>query len=138
MTFSTLTAQHRPSTQRSSRQGAEIDTILWHHQAGLSDDAVIAAMVNRTRTVSANYTISNEGRITCVVDEEYRAWTSGSTSDGGKGAAWDRRAITVEIENESAAPDWRISSAAIAAAAALRADLRRRYNIINELGHRTL
>lgn len=138
MTFSTLTAQHRPSTQRSSRQGATVDTILWHHQAGLSDDAVIAAMVNRTRTVSANYTISNEGRITCVVDEEYRAWTSGSTSDGGKGAAWDRRAITVEIENESAAPDWRISSAAIAAAAALRADLRRRYNIINELGHRAL
>lgn len=138
MSYSQLATQYRPSPQRSSRQGATIDTILWHHQAGLNDDAVIASMVNRTRTVSANYTISNEGRITCVVDEEDRAWTSGSTRDGGKGAAWDRRAITIEIENETAAPDWRISDAAIAAAAALRIDIRRRHAIANELGHRNL
>lgn len=138
MSYSSLTNQYRPSTQRSSRQGAAIDTILWHHQAGTNDDQVISSMVLRTRTVSSNYTISNEGRITCVVDEEDRAWTSGSTTDGGKGAAWDRRSITVEIENQTGAPDWHISEAAIAAAARLRADLKRRYRIVNELGHRNL
>jgi hypothetical protein len=95
-------------------------------------------MVNATRQVSANYTISNEGRITLVVDEDRRAWTSGSSTDSGRGAEWDRRAITVEIENETAAPEWRISSNAVDAAARLLADLRTRYNITHVLGHRDL
>lgn len=138
MSFSKLTDQYKPSRQRSSRNGATVDTILWHHQAGTNDDSVISMMVSGARTVSSNYTISNEGRITCVVDEEDRAWTSGSVTDGGKGAAWDRRAITVEIENETGAPDWQISTAAINAAARLRKDLQTRYGIVHELGHRDL
>lgn len=139
MSYSSLTHQYRPSwLQRSPRQGTVVDTILWHHQAGTNDDMVINAMISGSRRVSSNYTISNEGRITCVVDEEDRAWTSGSTTDGGKGATWDRRAITVEIENETGAPNWQISEAAIKAAAALRADIRRRYGIMYEFGHREL
>jgi N-acetyl-anhydromuramyl-L-alanine amidase AmpD len=63
-------------------------------------------MVKATKEVSANYAVSNEGRITGVVDEEDRAWTSGSTTDGGAGAAWDRRSITLEIENETAGGGW--------------------------------
>lgn len=90
------------------------------------------------REVSANYTISNEGRITSIVPEELRAWTSGSTSDGGKGAAWDRRSITVEIENQTGAPSWAISGAAKTAAAALLNDLRARYGNLIVLGHRDL
>lgn len=138
MSYSALTNQYRPSSQRSSRQDATIDTILWHHQAGTSDDSVIAQMISGARRVSSNYTISNEGRITCVVDEEDRAWTSGSVTDGGRGAAWDRRSITVEIENESGAPDWRISDRAIDAAQRLRADLHSRHRIGQEYGHRDL
>lgn len=138
MTHSPLTNQIRLSPQHSPRNGAKIDTFLIHHQAGTSDDAVIAAMISRSRQVSANYTISNEGRITCVVDEDLRAWTSGSSTDGGKGAAWDRRSITVEIENEAAGGDWPISQAALQAAANLLNDLRSRYGIKNVLGHRDL
>lgn len=138
MTHSPLTDQIRISSQSSSRQGATVDTFLIHHQAGMNDDATIRAMVTGSKQVSANYTISNEGRLTCVVDERLRAWTSGSSSDGGRGAAWDRRSITVEIENESGAPDWRISQKAIDKAAALLNDLRRRYTIRNVLGHRDL
>lgn len=138
MTHSPLTDQIRLSAQSSSRNGSAIDTFLIHHQAGTNDDATINAMVSGSKEVSANYTISNEGRLTCVVDEDLRAWTSGSSSDGGRGAAWDRRSITVEIENESGAPDWRISDAAIAKAAALLNDLRQRYGITNVLGHRDL
>lgn len=138
MTQSALTNQVKLSSQRSSRSGTKIDTFLIHHQAGTSDDAVIRAMVSGARQVSANYTISNEGRITLVVPEEFRAWTSGSSVDGGKGAAWDRRAITVEIENASAGGTWPISVAAITAAAALLVDLRKRYGISIILGHRDL
>jgi peptidoglycan hydrolase-like protein with peptidoglycan-binding domain len=138
MTHSALTNQIRLSPQSSDRNGTTIDTYLIHHQAGTNDDAVIDMMVNRTRQVSSNYTISNEGRITLVVDEDLRAWTSGSTRDGGKGAAWDRRSITVEIENESGAPDWPISAAATDAAARLLNDLRARYSIRTVIGHRDL
>lgn len=137
MVYSKLTNQVETSAQ-SSKRVSKVDTFLIHHQAGTNDDAVIAAMVNGTKGVSANYTISNEGRITCVVPEERRAWTSGSSYDDGRGAAWDHRSITVEIENESAAPDWNISDKALQAAANLLNDLRSRYTIKNVLGHRDL
>ena len=138
MTHSPLTNQIRLSSQHSSREGARIDTFLIHHQAGTNDDAVIAAMISGSRKVSANYTIRSDGRLTCVVDEDLRAWTSGSTEDGGKGAAWDRRAITVEIENAGGEPNWPISDAAIEKAALLLLDLEKRYAIANVLGHRDL
>lgn len=138
MTHSSLTSQIKLSRQNSSRNGAKVDTFLIHHQAGTNDDATIRAMQSGSRQVSANYTISNEGRITLVVDEALRAWTSGSSTDGGKGAAWDRRAITVEIENQSAGGSWPISAAARRAAARLLNDLRQRYGIKYVLGHRDL
>ena len=138
MTHSSLTNQIRLSSQSSSRNGTKIDTFLIHHQAGTNDDQVINAMVSGSKEVSANYTISNEGRLTLVVDEDLRAWTSGSSKDGGKGAQWDRRSITVEIENEAGAPNWPISNAAIETAAKLLVDLRARYGITNVLGHRDL
>jgi hypothetical protein len=137
MTYSKQTNQVKISAQ-SSKRTATIDTFLIHHQAGTNDNAVIAAMVSGSRGVSANYTISNEGRITCVVPEERRAWTSGSAYDNGKGAAWDHRAVTVEIENESAGGAWPISAKALDAAARLLIDLRQRYTIRHVLGHRDL
>lgn len=138
MTHSSLTNQIRLSNQSDSRRGTGVDTVLIHHQAGTNDDATIEAMVNETKEVSANYTISNEGRITLVVDEDFRAFTSGSLYDGGKGAAWDRRAITIEIENQTAGPDWLISLAAKTAMAKLLADIRKRYRIVYVYGHRQL
>lgn len=142
MTFSTLTDQVRQSTQHSPRQGADIDMFIFHGQASTNDDVTISMMVNRTRQVSANYTISNEGRITGVVPEEFRAWTSGSSTDGGKGAAMDRRAITVEIENQTGAPGWTFSAAAQEACARLLADVSKRYGIPLDrdhcVGHREL
>lgn len=132
MTYSSLTNQVRLSpNQWSSRNGRAIDTFLIHHQAGTNDDATINAMVSGSKEVSANYTISNEGRLTLVVDEDNRAWTSSS-------AEWDGRSVTVEIENESGDPDWRISEAALNKAAELLNDLRKRYRITNVLGHRDL
>jgi N-acetyl-anhydromuramyl-L-alanine amidase AmpD len=138
VTHSTLTTSIRLSDQSSPRNGATIDTYLIHHLAGTNADGAVDAMISGADGGSANYVITNEGDIILVVDETLRAWASGSPDDGGKGAAWDRRSITVEIENETAHPDWRISDAALNAAAALLADLRTRYPIANVLGHRDL
>lgn len=138
VTHSALTNQIRLSSQNSSRNGTKIDTFLVHHQAGTNDDATINAMVSGSKEVSANYTISNEGRLTLVVDEDFRAWTSGSSTDGGRGAQWDRRSITVEIENETGAPAWLISDAAVETAAKLLVDLRDRYGVAQVYGHRDL
>lgn len=140
MTHSALTNKIRLSSQSSSRRGARIDTFLIHHTASVSGrgDAIVNMMVNRTRQVSSNYVIGNDGYLWMVVDEDLRAWTSGSTKDGGKGAAWDRRSITVEIVNQKGAPSWAISSAAIDKAARLLNDLRKRYGIKHVLGHRDL
>lgn len=60
MSYSALTHQYRPSSQRSSRQGATIDTILWHHQAG-TNDIVIAQMISGARRVSSNGTAEGLG-----------------------------------------------------------------------------
>jgi N-acetyl-anhydromuramyl-L-alanine amidase AmpD len=134
MTHSPLTNQIRLSPQSSPRLGAAVTHVIWHHQAGTNDDAVIQQMVTGRRQVSANYTISSEGRLTCVVDEDLRAWTSGSATDGGKGAAFDRKSITIEVENESIA-GWTISAAAYATAARLAADLRSRRGIPLDRDH---
>lgn len=91
-----------------------------------------------TKNVSSNYVIGNDGTLWLTVDEDRRAHTSGSATDGGKGAAWDQRSITVEIANETGSPDWQISDAAIDTAARLFNDLRDRYPLKNILGHRDL
>lgn len=140
MTHSTLTNRIRISTQSSPRNGSTVDTFLIHHAATVSStgESIVNMMVNKTREVSSNYVIGGDGTIWLVVDEDRRAWTSGSSTDGGRGAAWDRRSITVEIANESGSPDWGISAAAIDSAAKLLNDLRSRYSISNVLGHRDL
>ena len=138
MTHSGLSSRVYNSHQKSGRNGRSIDTFLIHHQASTNSESVLQMMLTGSRTVSANYIITNEGQIWSVVPEEYRAWTSGSSSDGGRGAAWDSRSITVEIENQSGAPSWNISGAAIQAASNLLADLRRRYGVSIVLGHQDL
>ena len=83
--FGSRIDQVHETWQKSDRLGVQVDTFLVHHQAGTNDDAVIRMVQTGSRQVSSNYTISNEGRITGVVDERFRAWTSGSSSDGGRG-----------------------------------------------------
>lgn len=142
VSFSKLADRIAESPQRSSRQGAKIDHVILHHQAGTNAAAVIRAMQSGSRQVSANYVVTNEGEVVGVVDEEDRAWTSGSTSDGGKGAAWDRRSITFEIENESAGGTWPVSAKAEQAVAEVLVDLHRRRGLKLDrehvLGHRDL
>lgn len=125
MGFSALVDDVRLTTQKSSRQGSRVDHFIVHGAASTSYSGVINMMVNRTRQVSANYVVGD--RIAGVVDESERAWTSGSATDGGKGAAWDRRSITVETINSTGAPGWLFSDKTFDNLARLIADCAERY-----------
>lgn len=118
MTHSALTNEIRQSGQRSSRNGQTPSYFIVHHVAGTSHDGTVNMMVNATREVSANYVVSE--KITCVVDEDYRAWTSGSTY-------WDSRAITVETVNSRAGDPWPVSDKTFDNLARLIADCAKRY-----------
>lgn len=142
MTFSGLASKTYDTSQKSSRQGAKIDMIICHHAATTNAAQVLNAELTGSRQVSSNYIITNTGEIWGVVPEEDRAWTSGSASDGGKGAAFDRRAITFECADESIGGSWPISAASQAAIVKLMVDVHQRYGVPLDrdhiVGHREL
>lgn len=120
MTFSSLAnLSFVNNTKSSPRQGARVDAMIAHGAAATRKEAVLAT----ARSVSANYVVDVDGTIYGMVDDALRAWTSGSSHDGGRGAAWDRRAITFEaINSGGAAQGWPFSPATMESAARLLAD----------------
>jgi N-acetyl-anhydromuramyl-L-alanine amidase AmpD len=142
VTFSGLATRTYSTQQQSSRQGATIDMVICHHAATTNAEQVIAQEVSGSREVSSNYVITNTGEIVGIVPEEYRAWTSGSSSDGGKGAAYDRRSITFECADERNGDPWPISAASQQAIVNLLVDVHQRYGIPLDrdhvVGHREL
>src|SRR5690625_3975790 len=67
---------------------------------------VLNKFVYANNKSSVHYILTSPGRLIGSVSEKFRAWTSNS---------WiaDRRGITIEVENETGAPEYRISDAAI-------------------------
>lgn len=132
MTFSSLTKATAPHHNKfSSRQGRRITRVIVHHWAGTRGGD--SRLVNPNEAVSTNYILYADGTLVGQVPEEYRAWTSGS---------WDADAssITIEVQNSSNAPEWRVSNQAIAKLTSLIADVARRYgwgsiNRTNVRGH---
>jgi peptidoglycan hydrolase-like protein with peptidoglycan-binding domain len=141
MTFSGYTNVIRTSRQNSPRNSG-IDMIILHHAASTDANGVVNLMVSGARQVSSNYVVGRDGTLYGVVPEELRAWTSGSASDGGKGASYDRRSITFEVADESYGGSWPISAASYETLAKTIADLHNRYGIPLDrnhiVGHREL
>lgn len=124
MTFSPLTTRTIPcdwaggGNKWASRQGRAVSIIIQHQWAGTSGG--IETLSNPSREASTNYLILSDGTIIGQVPEEYRAWTSG-------GWEWDSRAITIEMQNSTNAPEWRVSDAALKAAVRLYVDVAKRH-----------
>lgn len=122
--------QTKPSQQSNARNGP-IVRVIWHHQAGANDDGTIGAMVSGSRQVSATWTVDNKApvggglrdyaRITAVVPEDRRPWTSASRADDG--------ALTVECANSSGPPDYGISDESHEACARLAAYAYKTYGV---------
>lgn len=84
-----------------------IDRITIHHVAGnASVESIGAGFAPVERQASSNYGIGTDGRVGLYVDEKHRPWTSGS-------AANDYRAVTIEVSNDSGAPNWHVSDKAL-------------------------
>lgn len=119
MTYSQLINRREETSKRSTRDGRTVERIVVHHWAGIYGG--VERLVYSSDQASANYIILNDGALIGSVPEEYAAWTSGS---------WevDSRSVTVEVQNETTAPEWRVSQAAINTLIQLIIDLGRRYN----------
>lgn len=107
--------------------GARINGLIVHHHATTGDGGV-SRLVNSADKASANYIIRTNGSLIGSVPEEYRAWTSGSY-------AADDDKITVEVQNSTGAPEWRISDAAFATLVRLYADVAKRHGFPPDRAH---
>ena len=118
MTSSALASRILTTSKYSSRGGAAISRVIVHHWAGLTGG--IERLTQSKDAASANYLLLASGEIIASVPEEYRAWTSGSSTA-------DNASITIEIQNSTLGPQWLVSQAAINALVKLIADIGRRY-----------
>ena len=130
--YSDLVSFVKLSPNCTKPRGKKIDTITIHHAAGNASVETLGNIFAPTsRKASANYGIGSDGRIACFVEEENRAWTSSSTAN-------DDRAITIEVANCGAEPDWPVSDKAYAALLDLCEDICRRHGIVlNYTGDKT-
>lgn len=122
---SELARQHFLTVRNySSRNNQKVSKITIHHAAGiLSAETFYRLFNNENRQASANYTIDKDGTIECLVDEDMRAWTSGSYEN-------DSIAITIEVSNSTEEPNWEISPTVYNQLIRLCADICIRYDII--------
>lgn len=124
------------SPNYSKRKSDKIDTIMIHHMAGNLSVETCGNLFKK-KQASSNYGIGTDGRIALYVEEKNRAWTSGGTDKDGNviynhgysGAMMDHRAVTIEVANDSLAPDWHVSDKALESLIELCTDICRRNNI---------
>lgn len=130
MGFSPLANMSRriPHGGRQSKRNSEITGFTIHHNAGVN---AYGQATNPSREVSAHYWITNEGEILPQIDENMRAYTTGS-SGYPAGAKSDHRNITAEVSNSPegvAKRTWAISEPAEAALERLIADVFKRHRL---------
>lgn len=106
MSNSSLVNYTKISPNKSSRNGNSIRKITVHHMAGnLTVETCGNVFASSSRQASSNYGIGTDGRVGMYVEEKDRAWTS---SNGAN----DRQAVTIEVANDSLAPNWTVSDTA--------------------------
>lgn len=109
--------------KNSDERKKPITKITPHHMAGVMNAYSCAKMHYNSTGSSANYYIGNDGLICGGVDENRRAWTSGSENN-------DTTAVTIEVSNSMNGSPWKISDDAYNSLVKLCADICSRYNII--------
>lgn len=93
MTISKLVSGVLLTNNCSKPRNHKIDRITPHYMAWYtSAKTCCESFVPASRKASANYCIGKDGEIWCNVEEQNRAWTTGSSYN-------DNRAITIECAN---------------------------------------
>ena len=106
MSNSNLVSYTKISPNRTSPRQNTIKKITIHHMAGnLTVEQCGSVFAPASRKASANYGIGTDGRVGMYVEENDRAWTSSNRDN-------DNQAVTIEVANNSGAPNWTVSDAA--------------------------
>ena len=109
----------------------QISAAVVHYTATIvrEADQVVAFWEQNNPYTSANYIIDVSGKITGVVPEEYRPYTTGSYGLGARDI--DDRAITIECSCDNTDNStYTVSGNTIGALCRLLADIGKRYNIL--------
>ena len=133
MSNSTLVDFVRISPNSTNPRNHKIDTIIIHHMAGnLTVESCGAGFADPARQASSNYAIGTDGRVGMYVEEANRSWCSSNREV-------DHRGISIEVANDSRAPDWHVSDKALAKLIDLCEDICRRNGIprLNFTGDKT-
>lgn len=135
MSYSSLTNKYIPASADNymrGRGGYKVCKITPHHMAcQWTAERCAQSFQVSGRMASANYCIGSDGTIVSNVDEENRAWTSSNYYN-------DCQAITIEVANETCAPNWTISTKAWNALVNLCVDVCKRYGFrLNYTGDST-
>ena len=114
-------------SHRTSRS-KKVDAVVIHYTASVVTDAsrVVAFWERNDIFQSSNYIIDVEGRITGVIPEEFRPYTTGSWSLGARDI--DDHAITIECSCAET-NNWSIGQKTLEALYCLMADIGHRYDI---------
>lgn len=111
-----------PNNYMVGRGGYKVCKITPHHMAAVwTAERCAESFQVASRLASANYCIGYDGTIVCNVDENNRAYTSSNYYN-------DCQAITIEVANNTGAPNWTVSDAAWKSLVKLCADICKRYN----------
>ena len=86
-------------------RNAKIDKITIHHMAGNLSVETCGNVFQNSQS-SSNYGIGTDGRVGMYVEEANRSWCSSSPAN-------DHRAVTIEVANDGAAPNWHVSDKAL-------------------------
>lgn len=117
---SSLVSHTRLSPNCTKPRNKAIDRISIHCVAGnCSVETIGNIFAPSTRQASSNYGIGTDGRIGMYVEEKNRSWCTSSSAN-------DHRAVTIEVSNDTGAPDWHSSDKAVAALIKLCADICKR------------
>ena len=123
MSNSPLVNYTKISPNSSNPRKDKIKKITIHHVAGnLTVETIGNVFAPASRKASSNYGVDNRGRVGMYVEEKNRAWTSSSSDN-------DNQAVTIEVANESGAPEWRVSDIALNKTIELCVDICKRNGI---------
>lgn len=123
MSNSSLICYTKISPNKTSPRRNAIKKITIHHMAGnLSVESCGEVFAPSSRQASSNYGIGTDGRIGMYVEEKDRAWTSSNADN-------DNQAVTIEVANDTLAPNWTVSEKAMVSLINLCVDICKRNGI---------
>lgn len=133
MTFSTLISGVIPSHDKYNTRPGKVTRVIQHHWADITMGG-LNSLASANRRASVNYLVLNTGMLLGQVPEEFRPWTSSSSMA-------DNPSITIECQNSTVGPDWKVSNAALGSLEHLVADIAKRHAFgtvtrTNYRGHR--